>query len=309
MKLATLNDGSRDGQLAVVSRDLATAHLADGIAPTLQRALDDWAFVGPQLEDLALRLNQGKARHAFPFDARRCLAPLPRAYQWVRVSDADGSPAAPGGRSIRHGRGDAFLGACDDALFGSEDWGPDLEAVLAAVVDDLPAGAAPEHCGARIRLLMLAGEWVLRTPPSGDGFDPRARLQARPATSFCPVAVTPDELGDAWRETKLHLPVQLHCNGRRLSAGTAPSGIALADAIALLARIRSVGAGAVVAVDAEGAASGEGQGVAARRAREDGAEPAEGAMRFGDRVRVEIVDAQGASVFGAIDQAVGRTPG
>ena len=206
MKLATLKDGSRDGQLVVVSRDLASAHFAQSIAPTLQRALDDWAFMAPQLEDLSLTLNAGRARHAFAFDPTQCMAPLPRAFQWL-----DGSTYVNHVELVRRARkaemperfwhdplmyqggSDDFLGPCDEAVFASEDWGIDFEAELAVVTDDVPMGASPEKCADHIRLLMLANDWSLRNLipdelAKGFGF-----VHGKPATAFAPVAVTPDE--------------------------------------------------------------------------------------------------------------------
>jgi fumarylacetoacetate (FAA) hydrolase len=176
MKLATLKDGSRDGQLVVVSRDLASAHFAQSIAPTLQGALDDWAFMAPQLEDLSLTLNAGRARHAFTVDPTQCMAPLPRAFQWL-----DGSTYVNHVELVRRARkaempqrfwhdplmyqggSDDFLGPCDEAVFASEDWGIDFEAELAVITDDVPMGASPEQCADHIRLLMLANDWSLRT--------------------------------------------------------------------------------------------------------------------------------------------------
>ena len=157
MKLATLKDGSRDGLLVVVSRDMASAHHANGIASTLQQVLDDWNFISPQLEDLYATLNGGKARHAFAFDPRQCMAPLPRAYQW-----ADGSAYLNHVELVRKARGaevpasfyedplmyqggsDDFIGPCDDAVFASTDWGIDFEAEVAVVTADVDTGTAPD---------------------------------------------------------------------------------------------------------------------------------------------------------------------
>ena len=166
MKLATTKDGSRDGQLVVVSRDLTTAHYATGIADRMQQVLDDWNFISPQLQDLYEILNNGKARHAFPFDARLCMAPLPRAYQW-----ADGSAYINHVELVRaarnaelpksfyvdplmyQGGSDDFLGPCDDVVCPSEEFGIDFEAEVAVVTADVPMGATPERALDGIRLL------------------------------------------------------------------------------------------------------------------------------------------------------------
>ncbi|RLM52851.1 fumarylacetoacetate hydrolase, partial [Halobellus sp. Atlit-31R] len=168
MKLATLNDGSRDGQLLVVARDLKTAHVADGIAPTLQAALDDWAFIAPQLNELSLLLNEGRARRPFDFDPARCMAPLPRAYQW-----ADGSAYVNHVELVRKARkaempasfwedplmyqggSDDFIGPMDDIVLAHEEWGIEFEAEVAVVTGDIGMGATPDEAYGQIRLLML----------------------------------------------------------------------------------------------------------------------------------------------------------
>ena len=208
MKLATYKDGSRDGQLVVVSRDLSTAHYATGIADRLQPVLDDWSFLSPQLQDLYETLNGGKARHAFPFDPKMCMAPLPRAYQW-----ADGSAYLNHVELVRQARNaevpasfytdplmyqggsDDFIGPCDPVVVPSEAFGIDFEAEIAVVTADVPMGATPEQALDGIRLVMLANDVSLRNLipaelAKGFGF-----FQSKPATAFSPVAVTLDELG------------------------------------------------------------------------------------------------------------------
>ena len=229
MKLATYKDGSRDGQLVVVSRDLSSAHFATGIASRLQQVLDDWNFLSPQLQDLYVTLNQGRARHAFAFEPRQCMAPLPRAGQWLVLDQAapaagavgaahasagadpgragaadphggdggDGSGVAPA--TLRQGASDDFLGPCDDAWFGSAAWGIGLAPGPVALVADLAMGASPAQGLDSVRLLLLANPWRLQRPPlpaAGDGLC--SDLAAWPAAAFAPVAVTPDELGEAW---------------------------------------------------------------------------------------------------------------
>ena len=208
MKLATYKDASRDGQLVVVSRDLSTAHYATGIANKLQQVLDDWRFMAPQLRDLYELLNSGKARHAFPFDPARCMAPLPRAYQWAsgpafishverlhKTLDAQLPKSFYTEPQMRQGGSDSFIGPCDDVEIASEALGIDFEAQVAVITGDMPMGANPEESLDGIRLLMLANDVSLRRlmtdePAKGLGF-----LQGHPATAFSPLAITPDEVG------------------------------------------------------------------------------------------------------------------
>jgi fumarylacetoacetate (FAA) hydrolase len=323
MKLATLKDGTRDGQLVIVSRDLGSAHVADGIAPTLQRALDDWRFIAPQLEDLYQTLNGGKARHAFPFEPQRCMAPLPRAYQW-----ADGSSYVNHVELVRKARSadmpdsfwhdplmyqggsDDFLGPCDDAAFLSEEWGIDFEAEVAVVTDDIPMGTPPEGCAEHVRLLMLVNDWSLRNLipaelAKGFGF-----FHGKPATAFGPVAVTPDELGDAWRDGKVHRPMLCHWNGRKVGEADAGEDMVFDfhQLLAHVVRTRNARAGTIVG---SGTVSNKDPSkgwscIAEVRALEmiAGGKPQTAFMKFGDRIRIEMVAADGQSIFGAIDQAV-----
>jgi fumarylacetoacetate (FAA) hydrolase len=328
MKLATLKDGSRDGQLLVVSRDLASAHAAQDIAPTLQRALDDWGFVAPQLEDLYRTLNSGKARHAFAFEAARCAAPLPRAFQWAdgsayvnhvelvrRARNADMPETFWTDPLMYQGGSDDFLGPCDDASFASEDWGIDFEAEVAVVTDDVPLGATPEQCAGHVKLLMLVNDWSLRNLipaelAKGFGF-----FQSKPATAFGPVAVTPDELGDAWRDGRVHLPMLCHWNGRKV--GEAEAGVDMVfdfpRLVAHVAKTRRARAGSIVG---SGTVSNRDTSkgwscIAEVRALEmiESGKAQTGFMRFGDSIRIEMVGADGQSVFGAIEQRVVRTGG
>jgi fumarylacetoacetate (FAA) hydrolase len=325
MKLATIRDGSRDGQLAVVSRDLATAHLAQGVAPTLQRALDDWRFIAPQLQDLYETLNAGKARHAFAFDPAQCAAPLPRAYQWAdgsayvnhvelvrRARSADMPETFWTDPLMYQGGSDDLLGPCDDARFLSEDWGIDFEAEVAVVTDDVPMGSTPEQCAEHVRLLMLVNDWSLRNLipaelAKGFGF-----FQSKPATAFGPVAVTPDELGDAWRDGKVHLPMLCHWNGRKV--GEADAGVDMVfdfhRLVAHVARTRNVRAGSIVG---SGTVSNKNVSkgwscIAEVRALEmiESGKAQTGFMKFGDTIRIEMIGADGLSVFGAIAQTVAR---
>jgi len=323
MKLATLKDGTRDGQLMVVSRDLKTAQLADGVARTLQRALDDWSFIAPQLEQLYQELNQGRARRSFDFEPANCMAPLPRAFQW-----ADGSAYVNHVELVRKARGaelpasfwedplmyqggsDDLLGPTDDIALFHEEWGIDFEAEVAVITDDVPMGVTPDQAHQRIRLLMLANDVSLRNLipdelAKGFGF-----VQAKPATSFSPVAVTPDELGDAWKGGKVHLPLLSTWNDKLV--GKPQAGVDMTfnfpQLIAHLAKSRNVRAGSIVGsgtVSNKDAKRGY-SCIAEQRAREmiaDGA-PATPFMAFGDTIRIEMLNADGKSVFGAIAQAV-----
>lgn len=325
MKLATYKDGTRDGQLVVVSRDLASAHYATGIATRLQQVLDDWNFHAPLLNDLYQTLNGGKARHAFAFDPRRCMAPLPRAFQWAdgsaylaharRVLAWRGVPL-PGGLEteplVYQGGSDDLLGPCDDAAFADEAWGIDLEAELAVVTGDVPMGASPEQALEGVRLLLLANDWTLRervSPELARGF---GFFQSKPATAFGPVAVTPDELGDAWRGGRAHVVVRSAVNGREIGRCDAGAGMHFhfGQLLAHAAQTRHVRAGSIVGSGTV-ASDDEAAGVSclvelrALEAARDG-RASTGWLRFGDTVRIEAFGADGQSVFGAIEQRVAK---
>ncbi|WP_194721125.1 fumarylacetoacetate hydrolase family protein [Noviherbaspirillum malthae] len=323
MKLATLKDGTRDGQLAVVSRDLKTAHVADGIALTLQRALDDWSFIAPQLDQLYEQLNAGKARRSFDFDPRRCMAPLPRAYQW-----ADGSSYVNHVELVRKARNaempesfwhdplmyqggsDDFLGPNDDIALASEEWGIDFEGEVAVITDDVPMGTTPEKALVHVKLLMLVNDVSLRNLipaelAKGFGF-----FQSKPASSFSPVAVTPDELGDAWQDGKVALPLRAFWNGALVGQPNAGVDMVFSfpQLIAHLAKTRNARAGSIIG---SGTVSNKDAGkgytcIAEKRCLEmiaDG-QAKTPFMKFGDTIKIEMLDANGKSIFGAIDQQV-----
>ena len=323
MKLATLRDGSRDGQLIVVSRDLTLAHHAIAIAGRMQTLLDDWSFHALQLEALYQTLNEGRARHAFPFDPAQCMAPLPRTYQW-----ADGSAYVNHVELVRKARGaemppsfwtdplmyqggsDDLLGARDDIVCASEDFGIDFEAEVAAVTDDVPMGTPAEDCAGHIKLLMLANDVSLRNLipaelAKGFGF-----FQSKPATGFSPVAVTPDELGGVWRDGKVHLPLVVHWNGTQVGAPNAGDDMTFnfPQLIAHVTKTRRVGAGSIVG---SGTVSNLDRTrgyccIAEKRSLEaiEHGQPSTAFMKFGDTVRIEMFDAAGQSIFGAIEQRV-----
>jgi fumarylacetoacetate (FAA) hydrolase len=332
MKLATYKDGSRDGQLVVVSRDLSTAHYATGIADRLQQAMDDWNFVSPQLQDLYEALNGGKARHAFPFDPAQCMAPLPRAYQW-----ADGSAFINHVELVRaarnsevpksfyedplmyQGGSDDFIGPCDDVFVPSEEYGIDFEAEVAVITGDVPMLAKPEQALDGIRLVMLANDVSLRNLipaelAKGFGF-----FQSKPATAFSPVAVTLDELGDAWDKGRLNLTLQSTWNGRRVGMCDAGPEMTFhfGQLIAHICKTRNVRAGSIVGsgtVSNKGVADANGKTdwpkgyscIAEKRAIEtiqDG-QPSTEFMKFGDTIRIEMKGKDGQSIFGAIEQKI-----
>ena len=323
MKLATYKDGSRDGQLVVVSRDLSTAHCAPGIATRLQQLLDDWGFISPQLEELSQTLNHGKARHAFAFEPEKCMAPLPRAYQW-----ADGSAFINHVELVRKARNaevpesfytdplmyqggsDDFIGARDDIVCASTEFGIDFEAEVAVITGDVEMGSAPDAAIDAIRLLMLANDVSLRhlipaELAKGFGF-----LQSKPATAFSPVAVTPDELGDSWRGGRVHLNLESVWNGKRVGLCNAGPEMTFhfGQLIAHICKTRNVRAGSIVG---SGTVSNKDWSrgyscIAEKRAIEtiEGGAPKTEFMQHGDTVRIEMNGADGSSVFGAIEQRV-----
>jgi len=331
MKLATYKDGSRDGQLVVVSRDLSTAHYATGIANKMQQVLDDWGFIAPQLVDLYETLNLGKTRHAFPFDPAMCMAPLPRAYQW-----ADGSAYINHVELVRAARGaelpesfykdplmyqggsDDFMGAQDVVVCASEDFGIDFEAEIAVITADVPMNSTPDEALEGIRLVMLANDVSLRNLIANELAKGFGFVQSKPATAFSPVAVTLDELGDAWDNGRLNLTVQSTWNGRKVGMCEAGPEMTFhfGQLIAHICKTRNVRAGSVLG---SGTVSNQGievngkkewpkgySCIAEKRAIEtilDG-KPSTEFMKYGDTIRIEAKGADGQSVFGAIDQKI-----
>lgn len=322
MKLATLRDGTRDGRLVVVSRDLQRALRAETIAPTLQRVLDDWQRSAPQLVRLAAEVEAGAGS---AFDPKQCMAPLPRACQWVDgsayvnhvelVRKARGAAMPPSFWSdplVYQGGSDDLLGACDDVPMVDEAHGIDFEAEVAVITDDVAIGTHRDAAVSRIRLLVLVNDWSLRNLipeelAKGFGF-----YQSKPATAFSPVAVTPDELGSAWHGAKVHLPLVTHLNGARFGAPEAGEDMTFdfAQLLEHITKTRRAGAGTILG---SGTVSNYDRSrgsscIAERRALEtvEQGKPVTAFLRFGDRVRIEMFDVAGASIFGAIDQRVVR---
>jgi fumarylacetoacetate (FAA) hydrolase len=323
MKLASLKNGTRDGALIVVSRDLARAVSAAAIAPTLQSAIENWETAEPRLKALSDSLNAGNAADAFAFDAAQCASPLPRAYQWL-----DGSAYLSHVELVRKARGadmpksfledplmyqgssDYFTGPLDPVIVASEDWGVDLEAEIAIITDDVPMLTTPEEARKHIKLLMLLNDTSLRhiIPAElnkGFGF-----LNGKGVTAFSPVAVTPDELGDAWDGAKVALPLTVHVNDEKLGEPLANVDVYFdfPRLISHATATRTLGAGTVIG---SGTISNHDRSrgfccISEKRALEtvEHGKALTPFFRFGDRVRVEMFDREGASIFGAIDQPV-----
>lgn len=325
MKLATLRTGEPDGRLLVVSRDLSMALDAGIVAPSLLRALENWAGVAPALHRLSDQLNAGRHPGAMPFEPRECMAPLPRCFQWcdgsaflnhrrLMAHAADG-PAAPETDSVPlmyQGGSDYFLGAHDDVLLPDERQDIDFEGEFGVVLDRVPMGAPAAEAQRHIRLLVQLNDWSLRALGPREirsGFGP---LQAKPSTSFAPVAITPDELGDHWRDGRIHLDLQVHWNERHFGR---PNGremhFSFGDLIAHAASTRRLSAGTIVGsgtVSNQLRAAGSAC-IAERRMielLEQGA-AATSFMRFGDRVRMCATTPGGEAPFGAIEQRVMAT--
>jgi fumarylacetoacetate (FAA) hydrolase len=333
MKLATLKDGSRDGRLVVVSRDLTRCTGADHVAASLQQALDGWASSAPRLAELAQGIEHG-AVPSERFHERSAMSPLPRAYQWL-----DGSAYVNHVALVRRARGaelpasfwsdplmyqggsDAFLGPRDPIVVAEADWGIDFEAEVAAVVDDVAMGAGREEALSRVRLLMLVNDVSLRELVPAELAKGFGFLHGKPSSAFSPVAVTPDELGPAWREGKVHLPLLSMVNGRLFGAPEAGEDMTFdfGALIAHAAKTRRLGAGTVVGSgtvsnrDPDGGpgrpADHGGRGyscIAEQRMVEAILEgrPRTPFLRFGDTVRIEMKDRAGRSLFGAIEQKV-----
>lgn len=333
MKLATLKNGSRDGRLVVVSRDLTQFTDASHIAPTLQAALDNWQLTRPKLESLAGELMHG-AVPSERFHEHDAMSPLPRAYQW-----ADGSAYINHVELVRKARGaevpesfysdplmyqggsDGFLGPREAIALKDESWGCDMEGEIAVVTDDVPLGVSAKAAESHIQLIMLCNDVSLRGLIPGELAKGFGFFQSKPASAFSPVAVTPDELGEAWDGGRLHLPLHVDFNGEpfgRAEAGE-DATFSLAELVAHAARTRSLCAGSIIGsgtVSNKGEDGGPGKPVA------DGGrgysciaeirmiqqllngEPETPFMKPGDRVRLEMPDRSGKSIFGAIEQTV-----
>jgi len=323
MKLASLKQGGRDGTLVVVSRDLSRAVKATAVAPTLQAALDDWSNAAPRLNALSEALNAGTAEGAFALDVAQLAAPLPRAYEFV-----DGSAYLPHVERVRRARGAevpksfytdplmyqatsaGFLGPRDEVVVPSEDYGIDLEAEVVVVTDDVPMAAVPAEASRHIQLVGLVNDVSLRALIPGELAKGFGFLQSKPRSALSPVLVTPDELGEAWQGDKLHLPMRTWLNGRWF--GEAQCGVdmqfSFAELVAHAAKTRPLTAGTIVG---SGTIANEDTSLGASCLAEqrtvetlrDGA-PTTPFLKYGDSLRIEVLDEAGASIFGAIEQTI-----
>ena len=329
MKLASLKGPTRDGTLVVVSADLAHAIAVPGVSPTLQHALEHWEAVEGALREVAAGLAEGGGRHGFDFSAAlargEVAAPLPRAYEWL-----DGSAYLSHVERVRRARNDtvpesfytdplmyqggagAMMGARDPIRALSEDWGIDLEGEVAAITGDVPMGATSAEAAACVRLVLLVNDVSFRRLipaelAKGFGF-----VNGKGANALSPVAVTPDELGGHWRDGRVHLPLECQVNGHRLGQPNAgvDATFGLHELIAHAAKTRELGAGTLVGtgtVSNHDAAAGYACLMEARLVEQVQSGAARTAfLRFGDAVRIEMRDADGASIFGAIAQEVER---
>lgn len=322
MKLATLRDGSRDGRLVVVDRDLTRCVAAPSIAPTLQAALDDWEALGPRLASVADTLQSGGV-DSQAFDPAACESPLPRAYQW-----ADGSAYVNHVELVRKARGaempesfwadplmyqggsDRFLGPRDAIVMADAGWGIDFEAEVAVITGDVPAGASVEEAKAAIRLVMLVNDVSLRNLVPGELAKGFGFFQSKPPTAFSPVAVSPDDLGPAWDGGKISLPLISTLNGTEFGRPNAgqdmtfdfPALIAHAAKTRPLMAGTIIGSGTVSNTDRSAGSSC----IAERRMLEtiEGGEAKTLFLQEGDVIRIEMLDNDDKSIFGAIENTV-----
>ncbi|MGH8224330.1 MAG: fumarylacetoacetate hydrolase family protein [Woeseiaceae bacterium] len=325
MKLASLKAGGRDGSLVVVSGDLRRCAPVPQVAATLQAALDDWDRLAGPLAEHAARLEAGTVAGEQPFDARSAHAPLPRAYHWVDgsayvnhvelVRKARGAEMPPSfwhDPLVYQGGSDDFLGPCDDIVVRSEDFGIDMEAETAVITGDVPMGTPADGAERHIRLLMLVNDVSLRNLISGELAKGFGFYQSKPATAFSPVAVTPDELGDDYRDGAFRLPLRTWLNGELF--GEPECGVDMTftfhDLIAHVTKTRRLGAGTIIG---SGTVSNYDRSrgsscIAEKRMLEiiETGKPVTPFMRFGDTVRIEMLDPSGNSIFGAIEQRVAQ---
>ena len=333
MKLATLKNTSRDGRLVVVSKDLKFFASAEHIAPNLQSALDDWDNLAPKLQKLSNQLHSGNVA-VETFQESECHSPLPRAYQW-----ADGSAYINHVELVRKARGaevpesfysdplvyqggsDGFLPPRADIPLGDPKWGCDMEGEIAVITGDVPMGATAETAADAIRLVMLVNDVSLRGLIPGELAKGFGFFQSKPASAFSPVAVTPDELGEHWKDSLLHLPLHVDLNGQAF--GRANAGVDatfnMAQLVAHVAKTRSVCAGSIIG---SGTVSNKGSDGDAGRPVKDGGfgysciaeirmietirdgSPSTPFMTDGDTVKIAMLDNDGQSIFGAILQQV-----
>ncbi|WP_397471290.1 fumarylacetoacetate hydrolase family protein [Rheinheimera sp.] len=333
MKLASLKNGSRDGLLVVVSRDLSRCVAVPAVAATMQQLLDNWAQLSVKLEEVYLALNSGKVDGEMAFEQAQCESPLPRAYQWAdgsayvnhvelvrKARNAEMPPSFWTDPLMYQGGSDDFIGPRDNIDVVSEDYGIDFEGEVAVITDDVAMDSSADEARSKIRLLMLVNDVSLRglipnELAKGFGF-----FQSKPASAFSPVAVTPDELGDKWKGGRVHLPLLSTYNGKLF--GKPNAGVDMTfdfgQLVAHAAKTRNLGAGAIIGSGTVSNKQGTDHGTSVEEGGvgysciaeirmietiRDG-KPATAFMRFGDTIRMEMLDEQGNSIFGAIDQQV-----
>jgi len=327
MKMASLKHG-RDGMLVVVSRDLTRYVAVPHIAHTLQGVMDDWHHAAPRLMRVYDLLNEGPVAGEKPFHPNECAAPLPRAYQW-----ADGSAYVTHVELVRKARGaemppsfwtdplmyqggsDSFIGPCDPIVAADESWGIDFEGEVAVITDDVPMGISADAAEKHIKLIMLVNDVSLRNLIPAELAKNFGFFQSKPATAFSPIATTPDELGEAWNDGKAHLPLRVWLNGVQFGAPNAGEDMTFSfpRLIAHAAKTRFLGAGSIIG---SGTVSNKDRSrgsacIAERRSLEtiEHSAPKTPFMKFGDRVKIEMLDPDERSIFGAIDQQVRRYEG
>ncbi|MEW5681326.1 MAG: fumarylacetoacetate hydrolase family protein [Pseudomonadota bacterium] len=335
MKLASLKNGSRDGLLVVVSRDLSRCVAVPAVAATMQQLLDNWAQLSVKLEEVYHALNSGKVDGEMAFDQAQCESPLPRAYQWAdgsayvnhvelvrKARNAEMPPSFWTDPLMYQGGSDDFIGPRDNIDVVSEDYGIDFEGEVAVVTDDVAMACSADEARSKIRLLMLVNDVSLRglipnELAKGFGF-----FQSKPASAFSPVAVTPDELGDKWQGGRVHLPLLSTYNGKLF--GKPNAGVDMTfdfgQLVAHAAKTRNLGAGAIIGSGTVSNKQGTDHGTSVEEGGvgysciaeirmietiRDG-KPSTSFMKFGDTIRMEMLDEQGNSIFGAIDQQVVR---
>ena len=333
MKLASLKNGSRDGLLVVVSRDLSRCVAVPAVAATMQQLLDNWAALSVKLDEVYQALNSGKVDGEMAFDQAQCESPLPRAYQWAdgsayvnhvelvrKARNAEMPPSFWTDPLMYQGGSDDFIGPRDNVEVVSEDYGIDFEGEVAVITDDVAMACSADDARSKIRLLMLVNDVSLRglipnELAKGFGF-----FQSKPASAFSPVAVTPDELGDKWQDGRVHLPLLSTYNGKLF--GKPNAGIDMTfdfgQLVAHAAKTRNLGAGAIIGSGTVSNKQGTDHGtsvdeggvgyscIAEIRMIEtirDG-KPSTSFMKFGDSIRIEMLDKAGQSIFGAIEQKV-----
>lgn len=325
MKLGTLKEGGRDGTLIIVSRDLSRAVRATAVAATMQQALEDWSNAAPRLNALFQALEAGQAEDAFDLEVDQLASPLPRAYEFL-----DGSAYLPHVERVRRARGAkvpesfytdplmyqatsaGFLGPRDPVKVPSEEYGIDLEAEIVVITDDVPMAATPEQAAGHIQLIGLVNDVSLRNLIPGELAKGFGFVQSKPRSALSPVFVTPDELGDAWRGNKLHLPLVSHVNGEWFGAPDAGVDMQFdfSQLVAHAAKTRPLSAGTIVGsgtIANEDTSKGASCFAEKRtvEALEHG-KPITPFMSFGDTVRIEMLDTAGNSIFGAIEQRIER---